>query len=536
MKGGLRQSMAWLHTWAGLPVGWVLYFVFLTGTLGYFDSEIDQWMRPEASLPPPALSQVEGLALALARLEQVAARAPRWTVFPPSGNDVPHVTISWSTVDASGRPLRRSETLDATTGAPFRTRATGGGQTLYQLHYTLHYLPSATARWLVGICSMLMLVALVSGVITHKKILADFFTFRPRQGQRSWLDIHNLVGVTALPFHLVITYSGLVFFVFTYMAPVVDATYGRDGRDRFFDEAFRNPDIPPPVGAPAPLAPLVSLYDEAVRHWGEEPVRVASFYKPGDRNARVVFTRTHVDPVSNGGRMVFDGATGELLDRFDRRTGPMVVNHALLGLHEGLFAGPVLRWLYFLTGLLGTAMIGTGLVLWTAKRKAKLAPAGGTPPAAVRVIEHLNVGTVVGLPIGIAAYFWANRLLPVGMADRAAWEVHALFLAWLAMLALPWLRPPDRAWHDSLRLAACAYAALPVLNALTTDQHLGVTIPAGAWALAGFDLVSLATGLGFGVAAVVLRRQEVAVAAAERLPDGMPAVSGATPLPEDAAG
>ena len=101
--------------------------------LGYFDSEIDQWMRPEAPLPPPTLSQVDGLALALARLEQVAARAPRWTVFPPSGHDVPHVTISWSAgADASGRPLRRSETLDATTGAPFRTRATGGGQTLYQ--------------------------------------------------------------------------------------------------------------------------------------------------------------------------------------------------------------------------------------------------------------------------------------------------------------------------------------------------------------------------------------------------------------------
>ena len=268
-------------------------------------------------------------------------------------------------------------------------------------------------------------------------------------------------------------------------------------------------------------------------------MRVASIYNPGDRNARVVFTRTHVDPVSNGGRMVFAGATGELIDRFDRRTGPMAVNHALLGLHEGLFAGPALRWLYFLAGLLGTAMIATGLVLWTAKRKARLTPAGGSPPAAVRVIEHLNVGTIVGLPIGIAAYFWANRLLPVGMADRAAWEVHALFLAWLAMLALPWLRPSDRAWHDSLRLAACAYAALPVLNALTTEQHLGASIPAGAWALAGLDLVSLAAGLGFAAAALSLPRKGRAVTTAERRPDsedGMPAVSPPTPLPEDAAG
>ena len=540
MKGGLRQSMAWLHTWTGLPAGWVLFFVFLTGTLGYFDSEIDRWMRPEAPLAPPALSQVDGLALGLARLEQVAPQASRWTVFPASGRDVPHVTINWSGgTDAAGRRLRRSETLDAATGAPLRTRATGGGQTLYQLHYTLHYLPRAAARWLVGVCSMLMLVAIVSGVITHKKIFADFFTFRPRQGQRSWLDIHNLLSVTALPFHLVITYSGLVFFAFTYMSPVLDATYGSDGRDRFFDEAFRNPEIPPRAGAAAPLAPLAAMHDVAERHWGPAPVRTATVYHPGDRHARVVFRRTHVDPVSNGGRMVFDGATGELLERFDRRSGPMVVNQALLGLHEGLFAGPVLRWIYFLTGLLGTAMVGTGLVLWTVKRKAKAATGSGLSPSAIRVIERLNVGTIAGLPIAIAAYFWANRLLPVGLADRAAWELHALFLAWLAMLVLPWVRPVRRAWLDTLGLAAVAYAALPALNALTTGQHLGNSIPAGAWAVAGFDLAALAAGLGFGLAALGLRRQWAGAAAAGRsgdLVEPTATPSAATPLPEDAAG
>ena len=105
-------------------------------------------------------------------------------------------------------------------------------------------------------------------VITHKKFFTDFLTFRPGQGQRSWLDIHNVLSVTALPFHLVLTYSGLVFFVFTYMSPVLDTTYGRDQRDRFFDEAFRNPPIPEPARVAAPLAPLASMYETAERHWG----------------------------------------------------------------------------------------------------------------------------------------------------------------------------------------------------------------------------------------------------------------------------
>jgi len=40
-------TMSTLHTWTGLLLGWVLYFMFVTGTLGYLDTEIDRWMKPE---------------------------------------------------------------------------------------------------------------------------------------------------------------------------------------------------------------------------------------------------------------------------------------------------------------------------------------------------------------------------------------------------------------------------------------------------------------------------------------------------------
>ena len=44
---GIRQTMSDLHIWAGLLVGWILYAMFLTGTVSYFKEEISQWMRPE---------------------------------------------------------------------------------------------------------------------------------------------------------------------------------------------------------------------------------------------------------------------------------------------------------------------------------------------------------------------------------------------------------------------------------------------------------------------------------------------------------
>lgn len=42
-----RQPMTWLHRWAGLLLGWLLFAIFLTGTLTVFDKEIDWWMQPE---------------------------------------------------------------------------------------------------------------------------------------------------------------------------------------------------------------------------------------------------------------------------------------------------------------------------------------------------------------------------------------------------------------------------------------------------------------------------------------------------------
>jgi hypothetical protein len=63
-----------------------------------------------------------------------------------------------------------------------------------------------------------------------------------------------------------------------------------------------------------------------------------------------------------------------------------------------------------------------------------------------RLVEILNIATIAGLPIGIAAYFWANRLLPFAMLDRAEWEIHVLFFTWAWLTGYAVLRPPKRAW------------------------------------------------------------------------------------------
>lgn len=78
MKSGFRQSMAWLHTWTGILVSWLLYFIFVTGTVGYFDSEIDAWMAPE--LPKNTANIETSLTTAQTHLQQYG-KMPKSGVF-----------------------------------------------------------------------------------------------------------------------------------------------------------------------------------------------------------------------------------------------------------------------------------------------------------------------------------------------------------------------------------------------------------------------------------------------------------------------
>jgi uncharacterized iron-regulated membrane protein len=171
----------------------------------------------------------------------------------------------------------------------------------------------------------------------------------------------------------------------------------------------------------------------------------------------------------------------------------------------GHFAGSVLRWLYFICGLAGTAMIGTGLVIWLGKRQLKHAKSG-VMPFELRLVEVLNIASMAGLVSAVAVFFLANRLLPVSLAERADWEVNAFFMAWGLSVLHALLRPGRKAWIEQLVLGAALFVAVPLINALTTPWNLGVALMQGDWALAGFDLTCLATGFFLAWAAWKMQR------------------------------
>jgi len=508
MNKGLRQSQAFLHTWSGLLLGWLLFAIFVAGTMAFWREGLNRWMRPElARVEQP----MQVLAGAQRFLDKKVPDARSWLISMPSARS-PGAQLFWQPEpkkgEAPGRRGRRgNQALIGADGAPAAARETRGGEFFYRFHFDLYYMPVIWARWLVGLATMMMLVAILSGIVTHKKIFKDFFTLRRAKGQRSWLDGHNATAVLALPFHLMITYTGLVTLMAMLMPWAVVANYSDDAR--MFEELFPEAPEVERSGQRVPLIPLTGIVQDAERRLGA-PVGIIDVSLPGDAASRVTISRSPSSMLSaRAPSLTYEGATGKLIWQSPAPGGASETAGAMIGLHAGRFAGYGMRWLYFLCGVAGSVMVASGLVLWTVKRREKL-PDPARPYFGFRVVERLNVAVIAGFPLGIAAMFWANRLLPVAMKGRGDWEAHILFLAWLAALILALVRRPQIAWTILLGTTGILLAALPFYNLVATQRGVVATVAQGDWLLAGTDVAMFAFGIAFvATAARVARHRPV---------------------------
>ncbi|MEO3357972.1 PepSY-associated TM helix domain-containing protein [Acinetobacter haemolyticus] len=536
---GPRQSMSWLHTWASLLLGWLLYAVFLTGTLSFFQNEITVWMKPELHQSVNTVSQQQQLSHALAYLNQKGQNAESWNIRFANERQ-PAIMLN---IRQAGEERRRGGEiyLDTQTGQEIKARETRGGAFLYRFHFELYGMPRIWGRWIVGIATLLMFVAIISGIITHKKIFKDFFTFRPAKGQRSWLDAHNATAVFALPFHIMITFSGLLLLMHLFMPWAMNTHYGDV---RSFYQILNQPVAQTPEQArlleeqkqkglltgrgnrgggrvesvqenkPVEAAEMVNLtaLTKTVQHsWLNNPISSIRVNKPNTVEAEIQYNATRTTTLMDRESipsLKFNAVTGREIDEAKPvNSTPKAIYTLVTWLHMAHGVDSVLRWLLFLSGVLGTMMIASGLILWVVKRAPDVQKLG-YKPVGHRVVEVLNIAAITGLPIACASYFFANRLIPAQIIERSPIEIKAFFIAWLLCLVHAAIRQHRPAWLDQLALAAVMFLLIPILNVLTGGMPLWKSIYLGQWMIASFDLVSITLGLIFIYAYYKLKRYQ----------------------------
>ena len=558
MFQNFRLSMAWLHTWFGLVLGFVLMVAFFFGSLSVFDREIDRWSVPQSRFAPqpmpsfdrilrPSFERMQPTNEAVALLDgRVDGPLPtrfdlvrRWGAYTTHRDPVVSVFAGYAVPQAKDpeETIFAIHSLDPRNGSvlpPAQLKL--GSDFFYPLHYSLQLNWQGLGYWIVGFSALVMLAALVSGVVMHRKIFREFFTFRRHKStQRSALDLHNLTGVVALPFHFFFAFTGLVIFAGIYF-PVAE-TQLHPLHELSEKIEARETGLPHErAGVAAPLASVDAMVAEAQRRWAARgmagEVGFLNIEHVGDANSYVSVYRAGTDRVALTGEGIhFKASTGALLREDPPRTAVDSVNEFLTGLHLQHFRHWLLRWLYVLGGLLGCVCIATGFIFFVEKRRKQHAKTGSQGS---RVVDALAVTTVTGMLAATVAVLVANRVLPDALADKGEWERIVFWSAWALAMVHAFVRSGvvaqarmNPAWREQCFVVAAGAVGAVVANAITTGDHLGRTLAAGYWPVAGVDLsllvlaalsLGVARRLGRRAAGVVSITAERTLSTARRLP------------------
>lgn len=390
------------HSAIGLAFGALVYLICLTGALAVF---VDELKLVEA--PAPAIQ-----ALAPGALDTAMADAVQKLGGPAKAGVVfisAPVTPRQRWTALSGDQAWRIDAHGHLT--PARTPWT---DFVCNLHMTLT-LPAPWGSVLVGVIGAALLSLVVSGVLSHPRILRDAFVLRLGGSRRlQEADLHNRLSVWGLPFHIAVTLTG-AFFGLSNLALLTVAALG------FHGDTARTAQVlfGPPVAADARPAPIPALEPLVARALALRPGAKLSYVgveQPDTRGTRITVEVTAPGRLPRGEQAYFD-AQGHMIGRGRFASGPagLQVYAGAAQVHFGFFGGLPVRIAYGLLGLALTYVSATGVTIWLARRRDRGRPAprlerawlGWTwgAPAALA----LSAATAPWLPVG--AVFWGAAIL-----------------------------------------------------------------------------------------------------------------------------
>ncbi|WP_133408418.1 PepSY-associated TM helix domain-containing protein [Parashewanella tropica] len=489
MKGNFRRSMIWLHTYSGLLLSWLLFAVFVTGTLSYYADELDVWMQPE-KLEQQAQQQV--IPQAIAALNQKAQGASRWNINLGNERD-PKAEIRWQ-MPGQGRRDGQRESLSSTDVQP---RETVGGSFFVHFHYTLE-LREYGGRYITGIAAFTMLIGVFTGIFTHRRFFKDFFLLRWQNLKRAMIDAHAIIGIVTIPFCFVICLSGMMFYFSLYVPASANYHYDKGYRQLSSQVSPKGFDRKASGELAQPIQNITPILDQVKSQWSEpNSISWVSYYHPYDQNGYLMFYRNKSDLSRQSETLTFDASSGELLHQTQAPRVPKLISYVFLGLHEGKFASDGLRFILFILGTLSSALIATGAILWLNNRIERNVSHSGT-----KLIDWSNKALLGGLPIGIACLFLANRLLPAQIDGRYELEWLSFFGGWGSCLLLAMAFKARQYWQHNLLLLAILLLSLPLIDLVGSGQYLITAIQTGNLTFLGVEMGIVTSAL----LALVLRR------------------------------
>ncbi len=471
MRADIIKTYKTLHTWTGLIAGMALFICFFAGAMTMFKGTLDRWATPPGAqaqwvagdqwllLMQKTLAAhpeaAKGFTLHLQPSENIGAPLV-WDANPERSRFDPQAPWG-ATLDEQGELVT----------APFSTSPMAN--LVDMLHQTAgipgdgHHLFGV---YVMGAIGVVYALALVSGlVVLLPTLVKDFLALRRGKNlKRFWLDAHNVIGLTSLPFHLMIALTVIVFAFHDFLYDALSLTTYKE-RPLFEMHEHHDRGVETVAGNLLPPQTLLANLQQAAPDFIP---REMQYLGPVSEHAEVRIGGENLDHMVRGadrGFAAMDPYTGELegteyLPGHENAWTDIVIS--IFALHFGSYGGAFMRWVYVFMGLAGAFLFYTGNLLWVETRRRKQRRNGGQveQKRSTRLMASATVGVCWGSVAGIAIAMTAGKWLYRGV-DPASLYLWAYYFVFLAAVAWAFVRGPGRSAVELIAFAGVAWLTVP---------------------------------------------------------------------------
>ncbi len=350
-----------IHLWLSVPTGIFIALICFSGAMMVFEKEITELCRHDLYF----VQEVKGSTLPEQRLVEIVTATLPDSVTVTGVKTFPEADRAWQV--SLSKPRRASVFIDQYTGEiKGRYERLPFFDTMFHLHRWLLDPSKSIGKWIVGVCTLLLVIILVTGLLmwltNRKKPLTQSLKISCNKGwHRFWHDLHVAGGIYATIFLLAMALTGLTWSFSWYRTGFyamlgVDASAGGHGR-------------PATEQVAAPRHHHHEAPDTTEAIDGNRPHR----HDQADGN------RPHRHDRADGNRPEGVGRHGshseakaaEATPKSGSNDRAASVRSTIYKIHTGGWGGIIAKIITFLAALLGATLPITGYYLWIRRLRNK---------------------------------------------------------------------------------------------------------------------------------------------------------------------
>ncbi|MEJ5055542.1 PepSY-associated TM helix domain-containing protein [Sphingobacterium sp. MYb382] len=521
------------HTISGIVIAALLYVIFFAGSFSFFKDDITAWQKGTTAENHAQHADYNYIIDSLGGKYNLKGRNFDFYLLRQGNGAYVNMSASQDTTISKPKPKgerrggrRRGGDDDSAYFLHYFADKTQSsysdgynmGEFLYRLHFLaqLNQVPIKIGKpfgyTVAGIVSFLFLFALITGLLLHwDKIKTNFFLFRPWSKWKTvWTDMHTVLGVIGFPFQLLFAITGIVLIVnYVLISPFTDYLYG--GKE---DKLYEDLQYGRQYEVAYEYQPLGENFDanafiaEWSKKWKGSDITRVNIRNYGDKSMEVVLESKPQSEASfaGSGYVRVQMATGKVFDE----KSPTLDNTYIDGvksivyhLHFGDFGGKPLRIVFFILGLMGCAVIISGIMIWLVARDKVNVPAYKRKFNFWAANFFLSMCLAM-LPVTAFTFIMVKCLTTVNQSVIYSYY----FYSWLLLtIYLVVRRDLTIVNKHTLLLSAALCFGVPIANAVMSNLGLWHSLQQKAYDIFFIDMLFLILGICSLIAFIKVKKQ-----------------------------